>query len=162
MCDFLLRRFHVVLLAVLGALFAPIANAAPSSFQATIFFSEHVAPSSEQGCFFIGTLAGPGVASKVGAATLDSSDCIVPLSATLFMFSSQRAVLTAHGDEIWVAYGGFLSTGDGAITGVYQINGGTGRFANATGEGTLKGFETLDLTAFSGFGQIQLTGTLSY
>jgi hypothetical protein len=111
----------------------------------------------------IGTISGRGTADRLGAVDLASRDCIVPLAPTLYLFTSRQVVLTlAHGDEIWAAYGGTLSAESGAITGTYLIYGGTGRFANATGAGTLRGFETLDLATGAGTGRIELRGTLAH
>ena len=57
-------------------------------------------------------------------------------------------------------YSGRLTTegGVGVITGGYQIVGGTGRFSQATGAGTVQGVEDMS----TGKGQVQLTGTISH
>jgi hypothetical protein len=161
------QRFQIFCLALVTGLFAPAISAAPSHdpFKATIFFSEQVAPTgSTAPCLLIGTISGTGAASKVGAVRLASTDCINALLPTFtsFAFSSSEVVLTAaNGDQIWATYSGFLSV-DGIIAGAYVVYGGTGRFANATGAGTVSGFETIDMTTGAGNGQIQLQGTLSY
>lgn len=162
-----LYRFRLFCFAVIIGLFAPIAGAAPklAPFQATIGFAEQVQFSTDPSspCFLIGTISGQGEARTLGTLALASTDCIVPLTATLFLFSSQQVVLTdKHGHEIWATYGGTLSSETGVITGLYFINGGTGRFSHATGAGTIRGVESLDLTTGTGMGEIQLNGTLSY
>ena len=60
------------------------------------------------------------------------------------------------------AYEGTLSASNGAINGTYVIIGGTGRFAHATGLGTIDGVEEIDFTTGQGSGRIQLKGTLLY
>jgi hypothetical protein len=160
-----LHRFRLFCVALVIGLFAPMISASPTNapFQATILFSEQVAIGSLP-CFLVGTISGRGVATSLGAVTLASTDCINPLPPlfTSYAFSSSHVVLTAvNGDQVWATYYGFLSP-DGVITGAYVIYGGTGRNANATGSGTLQGFETIDPATFAGTGQIHLAGTLSH
>jgi hypothetical protein len=155
---------HVALVVAL-VLFAPLAAAAPFSFQATINFSEQVVPSqTATPCFLIGTIAGTGNATKIGSVTVASTDCINPLPPlfTSFAFSSHQVVLKgSNGDQLWATYAGMLSA-EGTITGSYVIYGGTGRFAHAVGAGILSGFELIDLTTGAGNGQIALHGVLAY
>jgi hypothetical protein len=74
----------------------------------------------------------------------------------------RRVVLTTmNGDEVLATCTGILSS-DGVITSTYVIHGGTGRTVNATGSGTVNGFEAIDLATGAGTGQIRLVGTLSY
>ena len=105
------------------------------------------------------------MATKLGAVTLASTDCINPLTPTFtsFVFSSTGGVVltTMNGDMVLATYSGILSS-DGAITGTYVIHGGTGRAANAAGSGTLQGFEAIDLASGAGIGRIRLEGTLSF
>lgn len=164
----LLRWVHVFSFSLITVLVAPtVADAATERpFDATIFFSEQATFSHEDlppPCLLIGAISGIGVASKIGAIRLVSTDCINPVSPTSFMFSSQQVVLiVAHGDELWATYGGTLSAETGAITGSYLISGGTGRFTNARGAGIITGLEKLDLSTGTGTGKLELNGTLSY
>ena len=159
-----LHRSWLSCFALIAAVFAPLSSAAPASFQATIFFSEVVVPTgSTAPCVLVGTISGTGVASKVGAVHLASTDCINPLppTGTSFAFSSSQVVLTtSRGDQIWATYTGVLSA-EGIITGAYVVYGGTGHFANATGLGSIQGSETIDFATGMGSGQIRLQGTLS-
>ena len=160
----LARFLQPLLLVGVAVLFSPAIAAAPLSFQATITFSEQVAITGATPCFGTGAINGVGVAAKVGAITVTSTDCINPLppTGTSFGFASQNVVLTAaNGDQLYAKYMGILSP-EGRITGSYVIYGGTGRFAHAIGEGTLSGFEVIDLEAGTGTGQITLRGVLAY
>jgi hypothetical protein len=149
-----------------GALIALVSTATIATttvpLRATIGFTEQVgAPSF--GCALTGTIDGFGTAGKLGALHLTSTDCINPLSATQFVFVSDEVVLDfGNGDQIFAAYGGTLSANTGAIHGSYFIYGGSGRFENARGIGTIEGFEGLDFETGKGSGQVQLKGTLTY
>ena len=46
----------------------------------------------------------------------------------------------ANGDTLFLAYEGHLIDADGDSVGTFQIIGGTGRFAGATGSGTFVSF----------------------
>ena len=61
-------------------------------------------------------------------------------------------------------YGGALSIDGnvGSIQGGFVITGGTGRFKNAKGGGTVQGTEQVDPQAGAGRGQIELNGIISY
>jgi hypothetical protein len=159
------RWLQSLLLAGVVVLFPPAIAAAPLSFQATINFSEQVIPTDTgTPCFAMGTITGSGTATKIGAVTVTSTDCINPLppAFTSFGFASHNVVLTAsNGDHLWALYAGILSA-EGRITGSYVVYGGTGRFAHAVGAGTLGGFEAIDLTTGAGNGQITLRGVLAY
>jgi len=164
----LIHRFQPLCVALAAGLFTSSVSASPTdaAFAATIHISEQVAPANPPiPCFLIGTISGTGVATKLGAVTLESTDCINPLTPafTSFVFSSMGGVVltTLNGDEVLATYSGFLSS-NGAITGTFVIHGGSGRTANATGSGILKGFEAIDLATGTGSGQIRLEGTISY
>jgi hypothetical protein len=152
-------------LALVTALFSTVSVAASSTvpLQATIAFTEQVAPSTDAKCLLTGTISGDGSAPRFGTVQLASVDCINALSATSFLFMSDEVVLTvANGDQIWVAYVGTLSAASGAIRGTFFIFGGTGRFENATGAGTIGGSEVLDFSTGAGKGRIQLKGAVTY
>jgi hypothetical protein len=157
-------RTSIFCLALFAALPAAV-TAAPASFQATIAFTEQVAPTGASApCVLVGTISGSGVASRVGSVALASTDCINPLppTYTTYAFASSHVVLTAsNGDQIWATYAGLLSA-DGFISGTYFIYGGTGRFAKATGGGTVNGFEVIQPSTGSGSGELQLQGFLLF
>ena len=102
-----------------------------------------------------------GQATHLGKVTLISQDCITPMTQASFSFASDQLVLTAaNGDQVFATYSGVLTSEGtvGVITGGYQIVGGTGRFSQATGAGSVHGVEDLS----TGKGQVQLNGTISY
>jgi len=148
------------------ACFAAIDSTA--SFAAsTIAFSAHIAMAEKVGpgtstCFLTGTVHGVGSEATLGPLAVASEDCINPTSATSFLFVSDKVVLSARGGEIWAAYIGSLSATDGSVRGTYFVFGGTGRFKDARGTGTIEGFEIVDFQNGRGTGRIQLTGALTY
>jgi hypothetical protein len=156
-------------LPILAALTAPVAALAgppgvPFSgtfaTQETLGFDPSRCPMMP---YIVGTTTGSGHASHLGAATGIASDCIMPTSLVSFAFTDGKLVLTAaNGDQVNIAYWGtlmptatpFVST----LTGSYRIDGGTGRFAGATGRGTVSGLENLKTRQ----GQLGLDGTIAY
>ena len=131
--------------------------------RATILISETIQTIGAPPCFLQGNISGTGVAARIGKVTLASTDCINPLDPTftIFSFASDNVALSlANGDQIFARYFGTFTIEDstGVITGGYEITGGTGRYAGATGAGTVQGVE--DMT--TGKGQIQLIGTISH
>lgn len=109
-----------------------------------------------------GTTTGTGVATGMGKVTLQSTDCPTP-SLTVFTFTGGQLVLTAaNGDTLTADYSGALSPTAAyplyTLSGSYRVTGGTGRFSNATGAGSLQGSSNL-LTGQSAY---QARGTLRY
>jgi hypothetical protein len=154
------QLFLALVVATLLARGVPEANAA-DSFKASVAITEVIQPIGAAPCILVGEISGTGQATQLGKVTVVSSDCINPLSQTLFSFASNQLVLTsANGDQIFALYSGTLTTegGVGVITGGYQIAGGTGRYSQATGAGSVQGLEDMS----TGKGLVQLTGTLSY
>ena len=130
-------------------------------FKATIAITESIQVVGSLPCFVEGDISGTGQATRLGKVSIASRDCINPITETLFTFFSSDVVFTtANGDQVFAAYSGTFSIQDqvGVITGAYLIVGGTGRYALATGAGTVNGQEDM----LTGKGQIQLFGTLLY
>jgi hypothetical protein len=109
--------------------------------------------------FAIVTVAGSGQALHMGRTTASTSNQAVNvLTGAATATYSLRA---ANGDLLLVeldATTTFSSTGV-AYSGTYQITGGTGRFAGASGTGAIVGSAT-NTSPSSGFGTFALDGTL--
>lgn len=159
----LAHQFLLVLFLLVA--FAPRTAGAvsPARFKAVVAISETINKVGIPPCLLVGNISGTGLASHGGKITVASTDCINPMNptATAFSFASERVVLTAaSGEQIWARYAGTLTVEGfiGVIAGGYEIIGGTGRYAAATGAGSIQGIE--DMT--TGKGQIQLIGTIAY
>jgi hypothetical protein len=74
----------------------------------------------------------------------------------------RMVLVAANGDELHWSYAGTGSLpdtdGDTAITGSFVISGGTGRFDDATGEGTIEG----TVRTSTGLVSVTYQGTVSY
>jgi hypothetical protein len=111
---------------------------------------------------FIGTHLGRSTNSSVGKIYIHlDQPCPTPAGTTGFLFESFQAVtiVAANGDEL-TADTTVSGCGDGVTvaypSGEYTITGGTGRFADASGEGRI---EVVSLeTSLSN----EWTGTISY
>ena len=160
----LLLSCRLFLAVVVATLFASGVAKAQSDvpFKATFAITESIQSPGTLECPLVGDISGSGLATHVGKLTLVSTDCIIPMSQTAFLFSSNQLVFTvvATGDQIFATYGGiFTFEGTlGVINGGYNIDGGTGRYLHASGVGTVQGMEDLS----TGQGSVQLTGTISY
>ncbi|KQV36922.1 hypothetical protein [Massilia sp. Root335] len=159
--------FQSVLRLATGAVLmsaALCASAAPATykdFKLSGVLQEIPGPSARCASNFGGTILGFGTSSLVGKVTFLASDCIAP-SGTSYTFSQGKfLVTTMTGELIFANYSGqFVPTGEGAkfvFSGAtFQVTGGTGRYARATGGGDMTGGE--DMT--TGQGTIQLTGRI--
>jgi hypothetical protein len=162
----LLLSCRIFLAVVVVTLFASGVAEAQSTvpFKGTFAIAELLqSPDETEPCFQVGVISGSGPATPhVGKLTLVSRDCIIPMSATAFLFSSNQLVFTvvATGEQIVATYGGIFTIEGtvGVITGGYNIDGGTGRFLHARGVGTVQGVEDLS----TGQGSVQLNGTITY
>lgn len=155
------QMVFVLLLAVLSL--APRVAEAQLAlpFKATFAITESIQVIGNVPCFVEGDVSGTGQATKLGKVSVTATDCINPITETLFSFLSTDVVFTtANGDQIFATYSGtFAIQGQvGVITGAYLIVGGTGRYALATGAGTVNGQEDM----LTGKGQVQLFGTILY
>jgi len=92
-----------------------------------------------------------------------ATDCITP-QGPLFNFSDGKfIVMDTKGDQLFANYSGqFVPTGDGTkyvfSGGTFQVTGGTGRYRNARGGGTLSGGEDMA----TGSGTIKLSGDVLF
>lgn len=151
-----LATLSLLMSASVGAFAAPAI-----SFQVTGAFQEQVGPSARCPSLIGGTLAGHGASAQAGAVAFVATDCITP-AGSLYNFSQGHfIVVTTTGEQILADYSGqMVPTGVGAqyvFSGAtFQITGGTGRYAKASGGGTLNGGEDIS----TGAGTLQLDGQI--
>jgi hypothetical protein len=146
------------------------------SFKAVLTFSESVSFPRALPCYGTGLLQGVGQATAgLGSVTAMSQDCINPLGLPdpnvppAFGFVSgtgpQGLVFTTStGEQVQAVYAGTLTPQAGrpyAVNGFFVVTGGTGRYARASGGGTLQGSETLNPDG-TGQGEISLSGRIAY
>ncbi|HSJ52736.1 MAG TPA: hypothetical protein VLC52_03230, partial [Anaerolineae bacterium] len=93
------------------------------------------------------TIKGSGSASHLGKVTLTRTHCWDP-DNTLPINDGQWQAVAANGDRVWGRYFGRLEPAlfdeqgnvvRGAISSPYTLDGGTGQFEDATGEGIMTG-----------------------
>ncbi len=105
-----------------------------------------------------GDFIGSGNATHLGAYQEVGSATFSPTSdPTVLNVEGSMTYTAANGDELHAFFSGQLNGVTGVITAEIQYDGGTGRFANATGSSTLHG-------QIQGDGSIQVTvsGTIDY
>ncbi|MFC0135791.1 hypothetical protein CR105_00540 [Massilia eurypsychrophila] len=150
----------VLLLASIGASAQP---ATTKPLEIAGVYQEQVGPAARCASKFGGTIAGHGQSALLGRVAFIATDCITP-QPPLFNFSEGRfVVVTASGDQIFATYSGqFVPTGVGAnyvFSGAtFQITGGNGQYAKASGGGALNG--TQDMA--TGMGTLKLTGQIRH
>ncbi|MET0857785.1 MAG: hypothetical protein ABWY27_13605 [Telluria sp.] len=150
----------VLLLASIAATAGP---ASTKAIEITGVYQEQVGPAPRCPTNFGGTLAGHGQSALLGRVAFIATDCITP-QPPLYTFSQGRfVVVTTSGDQIFANYSGqFVPTGVGAnyvFSGAtFQITGGNGQYAKATGGGTLDGTQDM----LTGMGTIKLTGQIRH
>lgn len=148
---------------LLASFSASAAPATTHNLEISGVMMEKVGPAPACPSNFGGTITGYGTSEQLGAVAFASTDCITP-AGPLFNFDNGRfIIMTADGDQIFAAYSGqFVPTGVGAAYvfsgATFQITGGNGRYANATGGGTLSGGEDM----MTGMGNIKLSGQIHY
>ena len=112
--------------------------------------------------YMTGVITGKGTASHLGKVSVSAINCIFPTPPTFTFTEGQLKLTAANGDELRATFHGSLTpTGTKDVymlQGPYKIMGGTGRFAGASGHGTLQGEENLATQE----GTIEATGTISY
>lgn len=123
------------------------------------------APSAD--CPFLEVnVGGEGEATHMGAVTVSRTHCFSPTSDPAFYNGRWRAT-AANGDAIWGTYEGngvpleFDDQGNPTlieITVPYTIEGGSGRFEGATGEGVTTG----KLNMLTQDGNFVSEGTITY
>jgi hypothetical protein len=111
---------------------------------------------------FGGTTTGTGTSAHLGKVTLTTTDCITPME-NHFTFKGAFTLTAADGDKLTGSYSGsFMPTNGGPVYKLsdakFEITGGTGRFAQATGSAVLLGDQNIQ----TGKGKLDADGTISY
>ena len=173
-----------------ACLVSPAAFAGPKEekvryrpFNAQITGTEQVYPNAPEypnpnGCTLVPSVAGVpyGVANLIGntvgngtvngePVTVAATDCVAAVPPVLFVFRKGRLVMTrAGGDKLNAEYSGALlptaTPSVYAVEGRYVLNGGTGRYAEASGFGELRGTLTT-LPDGRAQAQYQLSGKIA-
>jgi hypothetical protein len=144
-----------------AALCASAAPATYKDFKLSGVLQEIPGPSARCASNFGGTILGFGASSVIGKVTFLASDCITPNGTTYTFSDGKFLITTLTGELIFANYSGqFVPTGEGTkfvFSGAeFQVTGGTGRYARASGGGDMTGGE--DMT--TGQGTIQLSGRI--
>lgn len=154
-------RLATGFLLLCAALSASADNAAYHDLSVSGVFQEAIGPSLRCPTKIGGTMTGYGTSTNYGPVVFLGGDCITPAGA-VNTFSEGRFILTAlTGELLYASYSGqAVANSDGSqlvFTGAtFQITGGTGKFKNATGGGTMQGTESTQTLQ----GQIQLSGRI--
>jgi hypothetical protein len=123
---------------------ALLAKKGARPFRATL--EGNANPDFSQGpCNVSNTESGTGHALHLGKVTWSSTEvvnfCVDPEDPTLAAVSGQMVIIAANGDHLTLSYSTTVradfSAGTLTASGTFTITGGTGRFADATGGGTL-------------------------
>ena len=155
-------RFATGTVLMSAAICASADPATYKDFKVSGVLQEIPGPSPRCASNFGGTILGFGTSSVAGnKVTFLASDCITP-NGTSFTFSDGKLLITTMtGELIYANYSGqFVPTGEGTkyvfSNATFQITGGTGRYAKATGGGDLTGGEDMA----TGQGTMQLSGRI--
>ena len=162
-----LSKHRVIFATLLTVLISPAtALAIPMTspnvpLNVSVLFKEKVGFRPDCPSQFGGTANGIGAGTHLGVFSFMATDCITPIDF-YFSFEGDFLLTAINGDELSGIYGGlFIPVNGGPVhrleDATMEITGGTGRFAQATGGGTLTGGEHLN----TGIGVFQVDGTIS-
>jgi hypothetical protein len=180
------KGFHAAASAALLALAFAGGNAiaAPSqSFTADLNTMEFLVPSplcgSQQGGVGAGTGSSNVFAKTSGGSAvpvgMTSTDCVDSSGAQLSFYNGHFILTGPGGDSITATYSGNLiptaqTTSNGQLLVTYTfypdatftITGGTGRYVNASGNGTISGSEIVNTSNGTSQGKLKAVGNLMH
>jgi len=166
------RVYHrpAPLLAFLLLIIPAAVQAGPNNapFRASLTVQETIAEDSSCPSGLAGTLTGSGTATHLGAVTVNATHCATPaprgsvaISRGVITFTAANgAVLTADFMGSISPFPGDLQTN--TFVGSFLITGGTGRFADAEGDGLLSGSFTGSLLTRIFTGALAAEGRIGY
>lgn len=142
---------------------AAIAGPTNVPFKGTMNFVGTLDFTGNPACLFEGMNYGSGMLTQIGRAVLVATDCVTPVGQVLSATDGKLTLTAPSGDTLTGTYAGtFIPVNNGAayqFSGVmFSITGGTGRFLNARGTGTLHGIQEV----VGGKGSITVDGRISY
>ncbi len=162
-----MRTWSRPCIAAVLALGASLALVSPAAAAETPFKSDFTLQASFVPVtpgVFLGTTSGAGHASHLGRVAATSTEVLdfTAFPGRLSVRDGQLVMIAANGDELHWSYsgGGPLPDASGlsAITGTFVITGGTGRFADASGGGTVEGVASVVTNTVS----LHYRGTITY
>lgn len=155
---------NVMSAILLTAMILPASTLAGENkpFKVSLLTQEHVGFSPDCPSKFGGTTTGTGNGTHLGKVSFSATDCITPMEDH-FTFKGEFTVVATNGDKIVGNYdGSFVPINNGPMyrlsDATFEITGGTGRFAQATGSADLKGTQNTK----TGKGTLKADGTISY
>lgn len=175
------RIYHrpALLLAFLFAVLATAVQASPNGMpnnvqndvplRANLSVQEQIVPDASCPSGFSGTLTGSGTATHLGAVAINAPHCAMPTRGGSVAISRGEITFTAaNGDTLTADFMGTISPfpddlETNTFVGNFVITGGTGRFANAEGNGLLSGTLSGSLAPPRFYsGSITADGRISY
>jgi hypothetical protein len=109
------------------------------------------------------TFSGTGIATYLGASTNQGNSVVTGLDSSCpggLANNHYETLIAANGDTLsLISYDVGCPMGPGQFHGIghWVVTGGTGRFSDATGQGSFDGHSDFNLQVFA----LQLTGTIS-
>ena len=158
----------IAMLAVSGPAYA--GKETSLTLRIGLAISETLAPVTDGICHgFEGHIQGVGYSTELGAVSVQATDCFVQTdsSGQNFAFASKPGTVvtltTSSGDTLIGTTQG-TATGQPfpieAISGRVTFTGGTGRYKNAAGSGSIEGIENIGTTPATGI--LVISGTITY
>jgi hypothetical protein len=158
-----LRAASCGALALMSFAAPAFADTPSAPFEVTGTLQEIPGPSARCASHFGGTILGGGDSAVLGKVVFIATDCITP-NGSLYTFSDGRFIITTtSGEQVYASYSGqFVPSGVGTryvfSNASFQITGGTGKYAKASGGGSLTGGE--DMTTYQG--TVKLSGQILF